>query len=121
MAPVKLLVAPLQKDPKFTPLIASLEAKLDAKQISYKVDQTSVSIGKRYARNDELGIPFGLTVDFESLEDGTFTLRDRDSTKQIRASETEVIRAVSRMCKGKETWAEVAARLPAFESGAQEE
>lgn len=121
VAPIKVLVVPLQKDAKFLPLVQRLEAKLDAKQISYKVDQTGVSIGKRYARNDELGIPFGLTVDYESLEDGTFTLRDRDSTKQIRASEADVIKAVSRMCKGKETWAEVAARLPAFESGAQEE
>lgn len=120
VAPIKVLVVPLQKDPKFLPLVQRLEEKLDGKQISYKVDQTGVSIGKRYSRNDELGIPFGLTVDYESLEDNTYTLRDRDSTKQVRASETDIIRAISRMCKGKETWAEVVARLPAFESKEEE-
>lgn len=97
------------------PMVKRLEDRLDAKQISYKLDLTGVSIGKRYSRNDELGIPFGITVDYESLDDNSFTLRDRDSTKQVRASEAEIIRAVSRMCKGKETWAEVVARLPAYE------
>lgn len=106
---------PLQKDVRLAPLVAQLEAKLDAKGLSYKVDSSGVSIGKRYARNDELGIPFGITVDYESLDDGTFTLRDRDSTKQVRASEEDIVRAIRRMVKGKETWADVVARLPAFE------
>jgi hypothetical protein len=43
-----------------------------------------VSIGRRYARTDELGVPFGLTVDGRTLEDGTVTLRERDSTAQAR-------------------------------------
>lgn len=120
VAPIKVLVVPLQKDAKFAPLVAALEEKLDAKQLSYKVDQTGVSIGKRYSRNDELGIPFGVTIDYESLEDNTFTLRDRDSTKQVRASEKEIIRAISRMCKGKESWADVMARLPAYEGQKEE-
>lgn len=111
-----MLVVPLQRDVRFKPLVEQLEAKLDAKHISYRVDQSGVSIGKRYSRNDELGIPFGITVDFESIEDNTFTLRDRDSTKQVRASEHDIVRAISRMIKGKETWEEVAARLPAFET-----
>lgn len=121
VAPIKALIVPLQKDARLVPLVKKLEERLDAKQLSYKVDQTGVSIGKRYSRNDELGIPFGITVDYESLDDNTFTLRDRDSTKQVRASEAEIIRAVSRMCKGKETWADVAARLPAFEGQDKEE
>ena len=44
------------------------------------------TIGKRYARTDEIGVPFGLTVDFETLEDQTLTLRERDSTKQVSRS-----------------------------------
>ncbi|TKX26043.1 glycine--tRNA ligase-like protein 2 [Elsinoe australis] len=116
VAPIKVLLVPLQRDARFAPLISRLEARLDAKSISYKVDQSGVSIGKRYSRNDELGIPFGITVDFESIEDGTFTLRDRDTTKQVRSSEEEIVRAVSRMIKGKEVWADVQKRLPAFET-----
>ncbi|KAK6000146.1 hypothetical protein QM012_004134 [Aureobasidium pullulans] len=115
VAPIKVLVCPLQKDPKFAPLTAKLEEALDNKSISFKIDQTGVSIGKRYSRNDELGIPFGITIDYEALDDGSLTLRDRDSTKQVRASQAEIIKAVSRMVKGKETWADVVARLPAYE------
>jgi glycyl-tRNA synthetase len=116
VAPVKVLLVPLQKDVRFAPLIAKLEERLDEDAMSFKLDQSGVSIGKRYSRNDELGIPFGITVDYESLEDNTFTLRDRDSTKQVRASLDEILDAVVKMVRGKETWADVQKRLPAFES-----
>lgn len=116
VAPVKALVVPLQKDAKFAPLLQQLEERLDEDQISFRVDQSGVSIGKRYSRNDELGIPFGITVDYESLEDGSFTLRDRDSTKQVRAKLDDILEAIGKMVKGKETWADVQKRLPAFES-----
>ncbi|KAK1066212.1 Glycine--tRNA ligase 1, mitochondrial, partial [Friedmanniomyces endolithicus] len=82
VAPIKVLVVPLQKDTRFATLLSELEGRLDDAQLSFKVDQSGVSIGRRYARNDELGIPFGITVDYESLEGKGFTLRDRDSTKQ---------------------------------------
>jgi glycyl-tRNA synthetase len=42
------------------------------------------SIGKRYARSDEIGTPFAITIDYQTLEDNTVTVRNRDSTKQIR-------------------------------------
>jgi glycyl-tRNA synthetase len=116
VAPIKVLVVPLQKDAKFAPLIQQLEERLDEDQISFKVDQSGVSIGKRYSRNDELGIPFGITIDYESLEDNSFTLRDRDSTKQVRASLDEILDAITKMAKGKLTWADVQKKLPAFES-----
>lgn len=121
VAPIKVLVVPLQKDTKFTPLLHTLEEKLDEDQISFKVDQSGVSIGKRYSRNDELGIPFGITIDYESLENNTFTLRDRDSTKQVRASLEQILEAVKKMATGKESWSDVAARLPAYEGKDAEE
>jgi glycyl-tRNA synthetase len=46
-------------------------------------DETQ-AIGKRYRRQDEIGTPLCVTVDFESLEDGAVTIRDRDSTEQVR-------------------------------------
>ena len=52
--------------------------------VSHKVDDSSGSIGRRYARTDEIGIPFGITVDFDSLKDGTATLRERNTMTQIR-------------------------------------
>ena len=49
---------------------------------------TSGAIGHRYRRQDEIGTPYGITNDFDTLEkDGTVTLRDRDTTKQTRLSE----------------------------------
>lgn len=116
VAPIKVLVVPLQKDAKFTSLLQQLEERLDEDQISFRVDQSGVSIGKRYSRNDELGIPFGITVDYQSLEDNSFTLRDRDSTKQVRASLDKILEAIIKMVKGKERWSDVQKRLPAFES-----
>lgn len=116
VAPIKVLVVPLQKDSKFAPLVQQLEQSLDDDAISFKVDTSGVSIGKRYSRNDELGIPFGITVDYQSVEDNTFTLRDRDSTKQVRGSLDQILEAISKMVKGKETWSDVQKRLPEFAS-----
>ena len=48
------------------------------------------SIGKRYRRQDEIGTPYCLTVDFETLEDNMVTIRDRDTMEQIRISIDEV-------------------------------
>ena len=52
-------------------------------------DETG-AIGRRYRRQDEIGTPYGVTVDFQTLEDGTVTLRDRDSTEQVRIPEDGV-------------------------------
>lgn len=53
--------------------------------VSHKIDDSAGSIGKRYTRSDEIAVPFGITIDFDSLkEPHTVTLRERDSTKQLR-------------------------------------
>ena len=52
-------------------------------------DETG-SIGKRYRREDEIGTPYCLTVDFDTLEDNTVTIRDRDTMEQIRIPIDEV-------------------------------
>jgi glycyl-tRNA synthetase len=53
--------------------------------ISHKIDDSGGSIGRRYARTDEIAIPFAITIDFDSLKEPfTVTLRERDSMKQIR-------------------------------------
>ena len=69
----------------------------------------------RYSRNDELGTPLGITVDFQSLKDGTVTLRDRDTTRQVRAGQDEIVEAILRLVKGSETWSQTYERLPKFE------
>nr|MBC8479464.1 glycine--tRNA ligase [FCB group bacterium] len=52
------------------------------------------SIGRRYRRQDEAGTPYGITVDHQTMEDGTVTLRDRDTTEQIRVSADQVKQAI---------------------------
>ena len=63
------------------------------KKFSATYDLTG-SIGKRYRRQDEIGTPYCVTVDFQTLEDGTVTVRDRDSMEQIRVSVEDAIKYV---------------------------
>lgn len=114
VAPTKVLIVPLSNHQSFKPLIAKISSKLRKLAVSSRVDDSSASIGKRYARNDELGTPLGITIDFQSVQDGTLTLRDRDSTKQVRATEDEIVAAVVKLVEGEETWEDVKTRLPEF-------
>lgn len=53
--------------------------------VAHRVDQSSGSIGRRYARTDQIAIPFAITIDFDTLKvPHTVTLRERDSTDQVR-------------------------------------
>jgi len=82
LAPYKVAVLPLSKKDTLLPLAREVHATLaDRYMVDY--DDTQ-SIGKRYRRQDEIGTPVCVTVDFDSLEDGAVTIRDRDTTEQIR-------------------------------------
>lgn len=94
--------------------MSRLGQKLRQLGISNRVDDSSASIGKRYSRNDELGTPLGITVDFQSVKDNTFTLRDRDSTKQVRSDEDTICAAIRSLVEGQKTWADVQKDLPKF-------
>ncbi|KAI9805162.1 MAG: Glycine--tRNA ligase 1, mitochondrial [Sarcosagium campestre] len=114
IAPTKVLLVPLSTNAAFVPLVKKISHRLRGLGITSRVDDSSASIGKRYARNDELGTPLGITVDFQSVKDGSITLRDRDTTKQVRASEEEIALAIKALVDGNETWADVMKRLPEF-------
>ena len=82
LAPYKIAVLPLSKKENLTPLARSIFESLGER---YMVDYDDTqSIGKRYRRQDEIGTPLCITVDFDSLEDGAVTIRDRDSMEQVR-------------------------------------
>ena len=80
LAPYKLAVLPLSK--KLSEKANEVYAKL-AKKFMCDYDEAG-SIGKRYRREDEIGTPYCVTVDFDTLEDETVTVRDRDTMEQIR-------------------------------------
>jgi len=81
LAPYKAAVLPLQKN-KLGGLASEIHAEL-SKYFMVEYDETG-SIGKRYRRQDEIGTPFCITVDFDTEADGTVTVRDRDTMQQER-------------------------------------
>jgi glycyl-tRNA synthetase len=82
LAPYQVAVLPLSKNDALVPLSRQVLAQLQPIcMCDFDVTQ---SIGKRYRRQDEVGTPYCVTVDFESLEDGAVTVRDRDTTEQAR-------------------------------------
>jgi len=83
IAPIKVGVLPLISDEKLVKIANEIDKNLRDTGIMTYYDDGG-SIGRRYARMDEVGTPFCITIDHESLEDNTVTIRDRDTTKQIR-------------------------------------
>ena len=100
IAPTQIGVYPLMsKDGLF-------EKSMDVRKIltqegfSVEFDETG-SIGRRYARADEAGIPLGITIDYDSLRDNTVTIRDRDSWKQVRSRINDLPELLRRYFRGK--------------------
>lgn len=75
------------------------------------------SIGKRYARTDELGVPFAITVDSES----SVTIRERDSKDQVRVDVEKAASVVKELTEGQSTWADVWSNFPHHSSAAAED
>jgi len=89
--------------------------------VSSKIDDSGQTIGKRYARTDECGIPFAITVDFDTLKDETVTLRDLDTMKQVRMPITALSSNITLLANGLKTWDDVCKEYPVFESAAKDE
>ncbi|RXH80088.1 hypothetical protein DVH24_041235 [Malus domestica] len=79
-----------------------ISKSLTAAGISHKIDITGTSIGKKYARTDELGAPFAITVDSTT----SVTIRERDSKDQVRVNLKEVVVVVKELTAGLKTWAD---------------
>ncbi len=84
IAPYKAAVLPLSKKPELVEITAKITG--DLRRHWHIDDDVTGSIGKRYRRQDEIGTPYCVTVDFDSLEDNAVTVRDRDSMAQERVS-----------------------------------
>ena len=88
LAPIKIAVLPLSKKPELEGISKSIADEL-RKHFTVNYDETQ-SIGKRYRRQDEIGTPYCITVDFDSLDDKKVTVRERDSMKQERIAISEL-------------------------------
>ena len=82
LAPFQIAVLPLSKKETLMPLAKEIHSMLGARYMC-DFDETQ-AIGRRYRRQDEIGTPFCVTVDFDSLDDNSVTIRERDSTAQNR-------------------------------------
>lgn len=89
LAPYKVAVLPLSKKDVLQPLAKQLLSQLQP-HVMTEYDETQ-AIGRRYRRQDEIGTPLCVTVDFDSLEDNAVTVRDRDTTEQVRIAVDDVV------------------------------
>jgi len=99
IAPIQAGVFPLTGKDELVAVAEDIERRLREAGITTYMD-ASDSIGRRYARMDEVGTPFCITVDFDGLRDGTVTIRDRDSTKQIRVPSEGIAGTVGELLAG---------------------
>ena len=95
LAPVKAAVLPLVKKDGMPEVARSIAADFFKAGINVQYDEQH-AIGKRYRRHDEIGTPYCLTVDGQSKEDGTVTVRDRDTMRQERVPAQEALTLVQR-------------------------
>ncbi|OEL36924.1 Glycine--tRNA ligase, mitochondrial 1 [Dichanthelium oligosanthes] len=117
VAPIKCTVFPLVKLEKFEVVAKKISKALTAAGISHIIDMTGNTIGKRYARTDEIGVPLAITVDNTS----SVTVRDRDSKDQIRVEVDEVASVVKEVTDGQSTWADIMWRYPTHTASAADD
>ena len=136
MAPYKAIIMPLDQrvgaHAKYQAMVEEMRAQLSENAINYKVDDSGASVGKRYARNDELGIPLAVTVDYQSIGqleagkeaegaglEGTVTIRERDSCSQIRVPSSEAVSLITNITMRGMKWSEAQARYKDVKGGGE--
>lgn len=98
MAPYKVAVLPLSRKEELTSVAREIYDELKQHFVT-EYDETQ-AIGRRYRRQDEIGTPFCVTVDFETLDDKAVTIRERDSMEQVRLPISEVVAHLSEQLAG---------------------
>jgi glycyl-tRNA synthetase len=111
VAPIKVGLFRLINHTPFDVVIDELKESLQSANLALRVDSSSGSVGRRYARADELGVPFGVTVDFQTLVDSTVTLRERDSMSQVRLPIAQLLPTLQALVQEKLTWQTVSKRF----------
>jgi glycyl-tRNA synthetase len=106
VAPTTVGVFPLMDKDSMGETARDLAADLREAGVDVTYDDSG-NIGRRYRRQDEVGTPYCVTVDYESLEDGTVTLRDRDTTEQTRVELDELLELLPALRDGERSFAEL--------------
>jgi glycyl-tRNA synthetase len=100
LAPIKVAILPLSRRENLVSLAKEVYAEL-RQHFMVQYDDAQ-SIGRRYRRQDEIGTPFCVTVDFQSLEDKQVTIRERDSLNQIRVPIAELKKTLQAKLDGED-------------------
>ncbi|CDW56382.1 glycyl trna synthetase [Trichuris trichiura] len=115
VAPYKCSILPLSAHSEFQPFIQRLSTLLTELNVSHKIDDSGGSIGRRYARTDEIAIPFAITIDFDTLSfPHSATLRERDSMMQVRTPLDELPGIINALVCGTLSWEEILGKYPKF-------
>ena len=130
VAPVKATVFPLMQKPELVSVAQRLAGGLREALVPNVMDTTGAGIGKRYARTDEIGVPFAITVDYDSLPqqgeaqagaaEPTVTLRERDSTAQVRVPVPDVVGVLQQLLSQVKTWDEISSHYPAQQTALEQ-
>jgi glycyl-tRNA synthetase len=99
VAPIEVAVLPLMDRKELVAPARKILDELRCRGLRVDYD-TSGSIGRRYRRNDEIGTPYDVTIDYETVEQGTATIRDRDTMRQIRVPVDELADRVQSLLSG---------------------
>ena len=99
VAPVQVAVFPLMARDSLDTISQEITATLQKQGILAEYDDSG-AIGRQYRRQDEIGTPFAVTVDYETKETGTVTLRDRDSMKQVRLKTDDLQKIIPALIDG---------------------
>ncbi|MBI2451980.1 glycine--tRNA ligase [Candidatus Pacearchaeota archaeon] len=98
LAPIKAAVFPIVKNEKMIEIAEKLVKEL--KEDFNVIHDDSGSIGRRYSRNDEIGTPMCITIDEQTVKDKTITIRDRDTTEQVRVQISQIKNIINQVIKG---------------------
>jgi len=103
VAPVQVAIFPLMARDGLDVMAKEIARTLQMQGILAEYDDSG-AIGRRYRRQDEIGTPFAVTVDYDSLEDQTVTLRDRDSMQQVRIPKDQLVDLIPALIRGKSSF-----------------
>jgi glycyl-tRNA synthetase len=112
VAPEKAAVLPISSNAECNKVVDEIALDLMDSDLATRVDKSSAALGRRYARTDELGVPFAITVDFQTLADGTVTMRERDSMVQVRLPKEDVTMLIHKIVHKKMDWKKVTTQYP---------
>jgi glycyl-tRNA synthetase len=100
IAPIQVIVIPLMRKDNLPEKAREIYRKLKEERFDAMYDEKG-SVGKIYARADEIGIPYAITIDYKTFEDNTVTIRDRDTVEQVRAKVDELPSTLRKLIQGK--------------------